>query len=201
MQLNIIESRKIRKVTSSHVMWVSVLLLFVLLGNLYLGIVQSNSVIYLLLAILAITPIATNIYGNFEYFPKDFDTIATIHLNEENIIVGNHEIELNSISRIEIEVNDWLGKKVVQNIRPYGSGPKLSLGVNNSLKIHLNDSEQIAVIIQIESKEQFKNLGNWIKSLYDSNIDINEKYDHLRSYGLEHLNYKENQTFKEKYTT
>ena len=108
---------------------------------------------------------------------------------------------MNEIKRIELEVNDWFGKKIVRNVRPYGSGPKLSMGINNSIIIDPVDSKQIKLLFQLESNNQFIELGNWLKSIYKSQIIILEKYDHLRSYGLKHLDFKDIQKFKEEYTT
>ena len=198
MKLNIIEKKKIRKLTSSHVMWISVLILVGLWGSIYFEILHSNSLIYVLLLIFALIPIATNIYGNYEYFPNDFNTVSTIHLKEDEIVVDKEKLELNNIRRIKLEINDWFGKKIVKNVRPYGSGPKLSTGINNTLEIHLKDSKQFLLKFQLESNEQFIELGSWIETLYKSKIEILEKYDHLKSYGLKHLDYKEIQVFKEK---
>ena len=182
-------------------MWASVLLLFTLLASLYFELLKPNPFIYLSLIILAICPIATNIYGNYEYFPKDFVSASTISLNEDNVIIDNQEFKLNEIKRIELEVNDWFGKKIVRNVRPYGSGPKLSMGINNSIIIDPVDSKQIKLLFQLESNNQFIELGNWLKSIYKSQIIILEKYDHLRSYGLKHLDFKDIQKFKEEYKT
>lgn len=151
--------------------------------------------------VLALMPIATNIYGNYEYFPANFMVLSKVQLENNMVIINNQEIQISSIEKIELEINDWLGKKIVQNLRPYGAGPKLSRGVNNFLKIYPNNSTQISLRIQLVSNEQFMELGTWLKSLYKTNIEIIEKYDHSRSYGLRHLNYKEIQRFKEEYTT
>lgn len=101
---------------------------------------------------------------------------------------------------IELEVNDWLGKKIVHNIRPYGSGPKLSMGIDNSIRIYTDDVELPKLNFQLESKDQFIAMGRWLKSLYKLQITIVEKYDHLKSYGLRHLNYDEIQEFKKECT-
>lgn len=171
----------------------------ILLGSLYFNLSIPNSTIYTLLLISYLLPIATNIYGNYEYFPKDFVVISKIFLHRDKVIISNREIELNSIKKIDLDINDWIGKKIVQNFRPHGSGPKLSMGINNTLKIHLNNSEQIELKIQLESNKQFLELGYWVKSLYKSKIEIKEKYEGGKSLGLENLNYKEIQIFKEKY--
>ena len=180
-------------------MWISFVLFFSLLACLYYKIDHPNSFVYFSLFILSILPIATNIYGNYEFFPKDFVVVSKVHLDNETITIDKRVIDLISIEKLELEVNDWFGKKIVRNVHAYGSGPKLSRGVNNFIRINLKNSEQIALIIQLESYNQFIELGNWLKSLYKTKIEIMEKYDHVRSYGLKHLNYKEIQNFKKEY--
>ncbi len=182
-------------------MWVSIIILFSIIGCYLSGIVKPSSLLNIILLICAIIPLATNIYGNYEYFPMNYIIISKLILEPTHINFEDRKLEINSIKKIELNVNDWCGKKIIENYRPYGSGPKLSRGVNNELKIYLKESNKVEIRFQLESKQQFRELASWIRNLYQYKIEILEKYDHIRSYGLEHLNYAEIQEFKNRYAT
>ena len=93
-------------------------------------------------------------------------------------------------------MNDWFGKKVVFNVRPYGSGPKLSRGVNNVVILIYKDKSEESIQFQLESEELLLKLAGYIRALYATEVKVYEEYDHLRSYGLQHLTYSEIQRFK-----
>lgn len=176
-------------------------LLFAIIGLYYWEIFKPNILLNIVLFISALTPIVTNIYGNHEYFPKNFVVKYQANFESDHIDLESQKLYFEAIEKIEINVNDWFGKKIVANVRPYGSGPKLSQGINNTIKLTIENSLPIILNFQIESEGHFEELANWIKSLYKSKIQIVEKSGNQISYGLRHLKYIDIQEFKKKYTT
>ena len=200
MKLNVISKSKKYQLNSGHFMWVSLILFFSIIGCYLLDVVEPNSTLNLILIIAAITPIATNIYGNYEYFPINYEIISELVLEPTFIKVGSKKIVIDSIDKVELDVNDWHGKRIVNNHRPYGSGPKLSRGIDNKLEIYSKEFK-VEVYFQLESKQQFQELANWVKNIYQYKIQVLEKYDQIRSYGLEHLSFAKIQEFKNRYAT
>jgi len=180
-------------------MWASIILFFSIFSGLYFGFLKPNPFINSFFIITFLLPIGTNIYGNTEYFPLNFEVISELKINSNFISIGDREISFDSIKKIDIAVNDWHGKKIIQNVRPYGSGPKLSRGVNNKIKIVCRNLTEEIFSFQLDSEEMFYQLSNCIKDLYLKDIDIYETYDNMKSYGLRHLNYSEIQDFKIKF--
>ena len=201
MKVNIIEITKTKQFTSEQVMWISMVLFFTILGFYYCEIIKPNILLNTVLFISALTPIMTNIYGNNEYFPKNYVVNYQANFESDYIELENQKLYFEEIEKIEFNVNDWFGKKIVANMRPYGSEPKLSQGINNTIKLKIKNSIPIILHFQIESEEHFVELANWIKSLYKSKIQIVEKSGNLTTYGLRNLKYNEIQEFKKKYTT
>ena len=176
-------------------------LFFTILGFYYWEIINPNILLNIVLFISALTPIGTNIYGNYEYFPKNYVVKYQANIESDHIDLQSYKLYFEAIKKIDINVTDWFGKKIVTNVRPYGSGPKLSQGINNTIKFEIKNSVPIILHFQIESEEHLDELANWIKSLYKFKIKIVEKYENSTSFGLNHLNYNEIQEFKKKYTT
>lgn len=201
MKVNIIDITKTKQFTSEQAMWISMVIFFTILGFYYLEIIKPNILLNIVLFISVLTPIGTNIYGNYEYFPKNYLVKYQANFESDHINLENQKLYFEAIEKIEFNVNDWFGKKIVTNVRPYGSGPKLSQGINNTIKLEIKNSIPIILHFQIESEEHFDELANWIKSLYKSKIQIVEKSGNQTTYGLSHLKYKEIQEFKKKYTT
>lgn len=201
VKVNIIDITKTKQLTSEHVMWISMVLFFTILGLYYCEIIKPNILLNILLFISALTPIGTNIYGNYEYFPKNFVVKYQANFESDHIDLKSRKLYFGAIEKIEFGVNDWFGKKIVTNVRPFGYGPKLSQGINNTIKLEIKNSIPIILHFQIESEEHLDELANWIKSLYKSKIQIVEKSGNLTTYGLRHLKYNEIQEFKKKYTT
>lgn len=201
MKLNVIKKKQVAQFNSGHLFWISFIVFFSIAGGAFLNNFEPTLISSFLIIICAIVPLLTNFYGNFEYFPVDYKVISQITLKPTSIKLEDREMEIDSISKIEIHVNDWHGKKIVNNQSIFGSGPKLSRGVNNKLTVYSKDANRKEISFQIESKQQFQKLANWIKSLYQHNIKVVENYEYLMSYGLEHLNYAEVQKFKRKYAS
>ena len=181
-------------------MWLSVSVFFLISGLYIYEVIKPSEVLNSLCIIAVVIPIFTNFYGNYEYFPKNYRIISQIKLDSDTIQLYGFLITFKKIKIIEISVNDWHGKKIVTNLTPYSSGPKLSRGINNHCKIIYDDSESKEFDFQINSLQHFQELSEWIKNLYQTKIEIKEEYGNLKSYGLEHLNYKQIQEFKKKYT-
>jgi hypothetical protein len=201
VKVNIIDITKTKQFTSEQVMWISIVIFFTILGLYYLEIIKPHILLTIVLFISALTPIGTNIYGNYEYFPKNYVVKYQANIETDHIDLESQKLYFEAIEKIEFNINDWFGKKIVTNMRPYGSGPKLSQGINNSIKLEIKNSLPIILHFQIETEEHFVELANWIKSLYKFKIKIVEKYENSTSFGLNHLNYNEIQEFKKKYTT
>jgi hypothetical protein len=201
MKVNIIDITKTKQSTSEQVMWISMVIFFTILGFYYWEIIKPNILLNIVLFISGLTPIGTNIYGNSEYFPKNYVVKYQANFESDHIDLENHTLYFESIEKIEFNVNDWFGKKIVTNVSPFGSGPKLSQGNNNTIKLGIKNSLPIILHFQIESEEQLNELANWIKRLYKSKIQIVEKSGNLTKYGLRQMKYNEIQEFKKKYTT
>lgn len=194
---NIVQKKKVYKLTSEHFLSLSqVLLLLLLLGFSFEVIQQPNTVAYILSFLLFITPYLIGLYGSYEYEAIDFEKISYLKLDHQQIIVDDHEIPFQDIKKIELNINDWKGRKIDTGYS-YGRGPNLSQGVDNYITFTLKNEESKKLNIQLESKSHFLLLGRWIESMYKSKIIISEQFNSLRSYGLKHLNYEEIQKFKE----
>ncbi len=201
MKVNIINITKTKQFTSEHVMWISMVIFFTIFGFYFWEIIKPNTFLNIVLFISILTPFGTNIYGNYEYFPKNYVVKYQTNLESDHIDLKSQKFYFEDIEKIEFNVNDWLGKKIFTNDRAYGSGPKLSQGINNTIKLEIKNSVSIFLHFQIESEEHFEELANWIKSLYKSKIQIVEKSGNQTTYGLRQLKYNEIQEFKKKYTT
>lgn len=200
MKVDIIDITNTKQITSEHLMWISSVIFFIIIGFYYWEIIKPNILLNIVLFICALTPIVTNIYGNYEYFPKNYVIKYQANLESDHIDLENQKLYFDAIKKIEFNVNDWFGKKIVTNVRPYGSGPKLSQGINNTIKLEMN-SVPITLHFQIKSEEHLDELANWIKSLYKSKTHVVEKSGNQTTYGLRQLKYNEIQEFKKKYTT
>ncbi len=198
MEYNIVERKQTKHFTSAHLMWISVAIFFSICGAYIFKLMNPNPFFNILLVVSVFMPIVTNVYGNYEYFPMNYKIISKLALHSEKIIFKGRSTEFEKIQKIEIEVNDWYGKKIVTNVRPMGSGPKISRGINNHLKIELENSESIEFDFQIDSFKHFEALAEWVKNLYSTKIEITENYEHARTYGFESLNYQAIQEFKKK---
>lgn len=200
MKLDIIQKIKKRHITSEHVMWLSIIVLFSILCTYYFEIILPNIFINILLLASFLTPVATNIYGKNEYYPRNFKITSNLKLKATYIEIGSKRIDINKISMIEIFVNDWYGKRTETNSPSlFGWGPNLSQGIDNLIRIYWEGNNIEIINFQIKSVDQLEKLKIWIRILYQNDIVIVEEFGYSKSYGLEHLNYAEIQEFKANY--
>ena len=185
------------KLTTSHVWWSTQLLaLAILFISAYSG--GINLIFVLLLIICILTPIFTMSIGKNEFYPINFEYLEKITLTDNEIKIGEKNLEFKSIKNLEFNVRDFKGKRIQIIGSLKYSGPTLSQGVNNVIKFE-NQNEKYEIRFQLSSKDELSMLGEYISKLYSKEIEFEEKYDTLKSYGLKKLTHEEIKEFKKKY--
>lgn len=195
MKLNIVQLTKSYRPTSRHLFWLSIFLVYIGVALYYFDTAIPDEQVTLIIIILGLIPILTNIIGAYEFYPKNYKVVDQLELKPDHIEIGGRNINLEDIRSIHVEVNDWYGKKDGPNWNVYGSGPRILRGINNEIEIY-HDQGKEKLRFQLESKEQFEKLSDWIEEMYRNNLSIEEEYDHERSYALHHLHLAEIAEFK-----
>jgi hypothetical protein len=200
MKLQQVEYTSIRKfrLTTSHVLLVSQIILLSILGiNVLLDFQITGILVIILIACIG-TPIFTMIIGREEFYPVNFKKIRDINLTDNGIKIDEELFEFKFMKDLLFDVRDFKGKKLRTPALLWHAGPSISQGVNNLISFQYKDDEY-KVRFELESEKELTKLGEYISNLYRKEITIVEKYDTLNSYGLKHLNFKEIQEFKNEY--
>ncbi|MFZ1789526.1 MAG: hypothetical protein WAT92_14500 [Saprospiraceae bacterium] len=200
MRLTIVEfdERKKKKITSANVysafMTIGLLICFI---TIFFDL-ELEGFLAIILIICCFVPIFTTIYGWNEYYPVDFKIKGSISIRNNGIGINDEFYDYQQIKSLQFLINDCKGERLNTPGLFLDSGPSLSQGVNNKIEFEIK-GEKKSLQVQLKSKEELLYLSDLIKELYLARIAFVEKLKNSKSYGLEHLQYKEIQAFKKKY--
>jgi hypothetical protein len=116
-----------------------------------------------------------------------------------SILFKNDYIEINKRKEsIRINHNDIQEIKLTYTLRKGLYLHHIDLGNNNIIEIKLSN-DVLKYYLCIRGKREENLLKSALLKLYENKVNINESVLGDKTFGLEHLNYKEIQDFKAKY--
>ena len=201
MKLTIIEpdnEYKLQITTSMKVFWGAFFIASIILGLYDYFYNEINAfVVAAIVILLCITFVFAFIISLDEHHLIDFIEVGTIEITKSNIIYNFITYSYQDIKSLSFSVRDFKGQNIGSEHGDIG-GATLSKGVNNRLTIK-TDKDEIVLVFRIDSEAHLNSLADTLKELYRQKIPIKEALGNSRSYGLQHLNYKQIQEFKKKY--
>lgn len=116
-----------------------------------------------LLLLIFIVSISLNIY-KMTLDEKDLYKFSEgIHFNDESIVINKIEIQINEITKIEVEIKGYKNILLTKSTKHDGSGNHISISFNNKIK---NTN------ILLTSANELENLNSYLKHLESRNIKI-----------------------------